>query len=231
MPCAPTSEKMWSTAYPEPVAESVSVPSRRGPAPSLRVDDLVTAALHLLDRNGVQRFSMRTLAAELGTSPMTLYNYVPTKAVLLDMVIDSVIDTITPPDPDARPWEEEMRRYAREAWRVQRPHPWLPTLLAQRRIVDRPAQIAARDALIALFRAAGADDLRAREGVAVFFAFMIGSFVQIRSTVSHHRPTSRADALFEAGLDVVIEGLRSRFGTPVRHRANTARSQRPAGSR
>jgi AcrR family transcriptional regulator len=189
----------------------VPPPTRRGPAPSLDLEDVVSASLQLLDQLGAARFSIRTLAAELGVSPMTVYNYVPTKARLLEHVIDSVIDVIAPPVPDAPSWDEELRRYAREAWREQLPHPWLPALLAEHRIVDRPAQVASRNALLALFRAAGADDVAARDAVALFFSFMIGSFVQIEPTLAGHRPIARANALFEGGLDMVIEGMTSRF--------------------
>lgn len=38
---------------------------------------LQAAALRLLDREGLAGLSMRSLAAELGTGAMTLYNYVP----------------------------------------------------------------------------------------------------------------------------------------------------------
>jgi len=193
------------------VDESAIVPARRGPAPSLRIEDIVAAALRLLDRDGAQRFTMRALAAELGVSAMTVYNYVPTKALLLEKAIDSVIDTVPPPDPDARPWDEELRRYAREAWRAQLPHPWIPPLLAEQRIMDRPAQVAARRELLGLFRAAGADDVAAREGVGLFFSLVIGSFVQMAPTLRAGRPTARAEALFEGGLEIVIAGLRSRF--------------------
>ena len=195
------------------VEDRAAPPARRGPAPSLDLEEVVTAALRLLDRHGAERFSIRTLAAELGVSPMTIYNYVPTKASLLEQAIDSVIDMITPPEPDAQLWDEELRRYARDAWRAQLPHPWLPALLAQQQILDRPAQVMSREALLALFRAAGAGEVAARDAVALFFSFMIGSFVQIGATTSAgHRPTSRASALFEGGLDMVIEGMRSRFG-------------------
>jgi AcrR family transcriptional regulator len=192
---------------------------RRGPAPSLDLTDLVAEALELLDREGEDGFSIRNLADALGVSPMTVYNYVPTKAVLLDHVVDSVIDPIAPADPSATDWEAELRRYALDAWDAQVIHPWIPAYLASRRVTDRPAQVQARLGLHGLFARAGADEAAAREGVAVFFSFVIGSFVQVMPTVAEHGPTARSRQLFQSGLDIVIDGLRSRFARRPRAEA------------
>jgi AcrR family transcriptional regulator len=174
------------------------------------MDRILTAALRLLDREGAKAFNMRALAAELGCSVMTLYNYVPTKAALLDAVIDQVLEDIVPPSPDVERWDDELRRYAKQAWNAQAPHSWLPALLVEQHIVDRPAQAASRKALVALFRRAGADDAIALESVAAFFSFMIGSFMQVRLTPQRRVP-ARADALFDAGIEILVGGLRLRF--------------------
>ena len=82
------------------VSDGAFKSARRGPAPSLDMDQILTASLLLLDRDGAKAFNMRALAAELGSSAMTVYNYVPTKAALLEAVIDRVLEDIVPPSPD-----------------------------------------------------------------------------------------------------------------------------------
>jgi AcrR family transcriptional regulator len=42
-------------------------------------DQIAATALRIVDESGVAALSMRTLAAALGTGPMTLYNYVSDK--------------------------------------------------------------------------------------------------------------------------------------------------------
>ncbi len=192
------------------ISDGTSRRARRGPAASLDMDQILTAALRLLDRDGAKGFNMRALAAELGSSAMTVYNYVPTKAALLEAVIDHILEDIAPPSPDAERWDDELRRYARQAWGVQASHTWLSALLVEQHIVDRPAQAASRQALMALFRRAGADDATVLESVAAFFSFMIGSFMQVRLTAERRVP-ARADALFDAGIEILVEGLRSRL--------------------
>ena len=168
-------------------------------------------ALRLLDRLGGHGFSMRALAEALGVAPMTIYGYVPTKAQLLEEVVGSVIDGIGLPDAEAPRWQDELRRYALEAWDAQVPHPWIAAFLAEQRLIERPNQRIARIALVDLFKRAGADDSASREAVAVFFSYMIGSLVQVAPAVADHGPTARSRALFEHGLSIVIDGFESRF--------------------
>ena len=143
---------------------------------------------------------------------MSVYTYVPTKATLLEKVVDCVIDAVALPNPDADSWPDEMRRYALDAWDAQVSHPWIAAFLARQRSVERPAQRSSRAALVRLFEHAGADEAAAREAVAVFFSYMIGSLTQVAPSVADHGPSARSRALFERGLDIVIDGLRSRFG-------------------
>ena len=192
------------------VSDRPTVGARRGPVPSLDLDQILTAALRLLDSDGAKAFNMRALASELGVSTMTVYNYFPTKAALLDAVIDSVIEEVVKPSPDAEPWHEELRKYAKHAWTVQAPHPWLSVLLVEQNIVDRPAQVEARRALTALFLRVSADEQAARQSVAAFYSFMIGSFLQVHPTAAG-RVSPRANALFDAGVDILIEGLKRRL--------------------
>jgi AcrR family transcriptional regulator len=188
-------------------------PKRRGQRPSKQLDDVVTAALRVLDREGAKGFSMRLLASELGDSAMTAYNYVPSKALLLDMVIDSVIDRIVPPERTAA-WDDELRRYARDAYRIQVRHAWLPVLLASEHIVNRPAQRRARRALLDLFRRAGADDAAAHDSVGAFYALMVGS-IALAAPTRRTGGAARATAGFESALEILIAGLQVSLATPA----------------
>lgn len=61
------------------------------PAPAqLSRDQIVAAAIVVLDRDGVQAFSMRKLGTELGVDPMAIYYHLPNKAALFDAVVDSM---------------------------------------------------------------------------------------------------------------------------------------------
>jgi AcrR family transcriptional regulator len=98
----------------------------RGPKPSLSLDRIVTAAIAVADRDGVDGMSMRRVAAELGVGTMSLYRYVPGKAELLALMLDMVSD----PGEDAarmrdKDWREVVEVAARGSYRLYLTHPWL----------------------------------------------------------------------------------------------------------
>lgn len=62
---------------------------------------IVHTARRMLERDGVESLSMRKLAAELGSKPMSLYYYVPSKDDLLLAVLTAVADEIEWQEPRA----------------------------------------------------------------------------------------------------------------------------------
>ncbi len=65
----------------------------------------------LADTNGLEGFSMRQLAQELGVVPMALYKHVANKDELLDGMVDIVFSEIESPSIDDD-WRTAMRRRA-----------------------------------------------------------------------------------------------------------------------
>ncbi|WP_432726127.1 TetR/AcrR family transcriptional regulator [Variovorax sp. W6] len=94
---------------------------------------LQSAALRLLDREGLSGLSMRALADELGTGAMTLYNYVPQREAINLLVVEAVIAEARwerRPDVD---WREEVRAIATALWQAVRSHPHAIPLILTRR--------------------------------------------------------------------------------------------------
>src|SRR3954452_14456584 len=86
------------------VAES----GRRGPKPRHTVEDVVQAAIVLADAEGLTALSMRRVAETLQLSPMSLYTYVPSKAELVDLMIDRVAGEMNDPGPTGGGWREQL---------------------------------------------------------------------------------------------------------------------------
>lgn len=61
------------------------------PREPLSRERIIDTALALVDANGLEALSMRRLGAELGMDPMAAYYYVPSKAALLDAVVEAVM--------------------------------------------------------------------------------------------------------------------------------------------
>nr|WP_171398166.1 TetR/AcrR family transcriptional regulator [Streptomyces asoensis] len=105
---------------------------RGGGQPSgLDRDRITETTVRLLDAEGLAKFSMRRLAAELNVTAMSVYWYVDTKDDLLELALDAAFGELTalpdPTDEDAD-WREQLRALATEYRGLLVRHPWLSPL-------------------------------------------------------------------------------------------------------
>jgi AcrR family transcriptional regulator len=96
----------------------------RGPRPGLTVDRVVAAAVELADAEGLEALSMRRVAERLGVGTMSLYTYVPGRAELLDVMLDTVLAEVARPD-GAGGWRAGLEQRARGDWALFHRHPWM----------------------------------------------------------------------------------------------------------
>jgi len=98
---------------------------RRGPKPRHSAEEVVRAAIALADAEGLAALSMRGVAEMLGLSPMSLYTYVPSKAELMDLMLDRVAGEAQVPDAPAEGWRDRLAQIARQGWTRAQRHPWI----------------------------------------------------------------------------------------------------------
>ncbi|HEY1917221.1 MAG TPA: TetR/AcrR family transcriptional regulator C-terminal domain-containing protein [Streptosporangiaceae bacterium] len=107
---------------------------KTGPRPGLSRDKILDAAIAFVDEHGLTALSTRKLGATLGVEGMTLYYYVPSKAALLDGMVERLLQRSLGdlrPDP-GMPWPEAMRQTARALHAILREHPAMVTVVATR---------------------------------------------------------------------------------------------------
>jgi len=75
----------------------------------LTEEAIVSAALAVIERDGVESLSMRALSRELAVSPMAAYYYVKSKEDLLDLVAERVLAGIAPPARTDLEWPARLR--------------------------------------------------------------------------------------------------------------------------
>ncbi|QSB16386.1 TetR/AcrR family transcriptional regulator C-terminal domain-containing protein [Natronosporangium hydrolyticum] len=98
----------------------------RGPKPGLSLDQIVAASIDLADTEGIDALSMRRVAAALGVGAMTLYRYVPNKAVLLNLMLDRVYDpTEEAKLIEGKDWRGMLEAIARNGFQQYLAHRWL----------------------------------------------------------------------------------------------------------
>jgi AcrR family transcriptional regulator len=84
---------------------------------------IIDEALALIDDAGLDRFSMRALAARLGVDPMSIYHHVPSKSLILDGVLDALIREADLPGSGSLTWQEWVRTSAERFVGVASAHP------------------------------------------------------------------------------------------------------------
>lgn len=92
---------------------------------------VLSAALKLLDAEGLEALTMRKLGHELGRDPMSLYRYAANRAALLDGVTELVLNELVI-TPDTQDWQGQLRRIAHELRLLALRHPNVVPLLVTR---------------------------------------------------------------------------------------------------
>lgn len=101
----------------------------RGPRPAYTRADIAAAAVKVADEGGLDAVSMRHVAAELGCGTMSLYNYVPRKEDLYELMVDAVSGEHEVWEPSGD-WRADMRRVAGQTRELMHRHPWLTRLMS-----------------------------------------------------------------------------------------------------
>ncbi|MGW4531635.1 TetR/AcrR family transcriptional regulator C-terminal domain-containing protein [Nocardia sp. NPDC004340] len=102
--------------------------SARGPKQRTTVDAVVAAAIGIADTQGLAALTMRSVAAALGITPMATYTYVPGKAELLDLMLDTVYQRMERHDLGGMGWRERVSTIAAENRAMLAAHPWVAYL-------------------------------------------------------------------------------------------------------
>jgi AcrR family transcriptional regulator len=102
--------------------------SARGPRQTLTVTQIVETAIALAGSEGLDAVTMRRIAQELQVAPMSLYTYVPGKAELLDLMLDTVYLEM-PRDGD---WRARLTAIARDNRALYDRHPWIASVSTSR---------------------------------------------------------------------------------------------------
>jgi AcrR family transcriptional regulator len=104
--------------------------TRGGQPSSLDRDRITEVTVRLLDAEGLAKFSMRRLAAELNVTAMSVYWYVDTKDDLLELALDAVFGELDLPDPGSgEDWRDQLRALAVGYRALLVRHPWVSPLV------------------------------------------------------------------------------------------------------
>ncbi|MBW4705049.1 MULTISPECIES: TetR/AcrR family transcriptional regulator [unclassified Micromonospora] len=105
-------------------------PTRNRRATPLTRERIVTAAVALLDRHGIDGLTMRRLAEHLTVTPTALYWHVTTKEDVLDLAVDHIFGEVPLPAAGSD-WRDDVHLLT-SGWRAAMlRHPWAPGLIGR----------------------------------------------------------------------------------------------------
>ncbi|MFD8786111.1 TetR/AcrR family transcriptional regulator [Kitasatospora sp. NPDC059599] len=96
----------------------------RGPKPALTPERIAAAGVEVADAEGLGAVSMQKVAGLLDFTKMSLYRYVPGKAELVALMVESAVGEPGAP-ADAADWRERLTAWAAQLTDSFARHPWL----------------------------------------------------------------------------------------------------------
>ncbi|MFI0723763.1 TetR/AcrR family transcriptional regulator [Streptomyces sp. NPDC021224] len=130
-------------------------PRRSAPRRTFTRAAVVTAALHVIDTEGVEAMSMRRVAQELGTGPASLYAHVSGREEMIALVLDRVLAAVVCPEPDAGRWREQIKDVMRDSRRALVAHGDLARLLPEIGVPTGESVTVISEGMLAVLAAAG----------------------------------------------------------------------------
>ena len=209
--------------------------ARKANTPTLTRSQIVSAAMTIVDRDGLQALTMRKLAGELGVGTMSLYYHVPDKSALYDLILDAGLSEVdlSADDPDAAV-EIRVAGVAHAIRDALLSHP-RAAIIAMSRSLRTPTQIRPVELLLQILLDAGMPPAQAMQTVNVIGQYSLGVTAMYASHIddSEYRDEREGDytaltpeefpamfqvmvhpeglgdwaADFEAGLSALIKGL------------------------
>jgi len=166
--------------------------STRGPKPRSSVVAVVTAAIEIADVKGLGAVSMRTVADRLGRSAMSLYTYVPGKAELLDLMLDTALGELPSTYPLAHGWRAAVEAAARDGWAFYQRHPWVLQVAGARASLG-PHELGLYETQLRLVDGLGLTGVEMTRVVAVVAGFVRGSAKAVADARAAEQATGLSD--------------------------------------
>src|SRR3954452_7265084 len=157
----------------------MSVPAMRrrpGPRRALTEDEILDAALSLLDDGGPHAASVRGIAARVGVAPNAVYTYFPDKAAVVRALVERLLGEV---DHDVfadreRHWRDRVEALAVELRQKLSAHPGAVHLVVGGPM-DGPNALALDERLLQLLADAGLDPTDAARAAYLLIVYVLGS--------------------------------------------------------
>jgi AcrR family transcriptional regulator len=159
---------------------------------TLTREQIVQAALDLLDAGGLEGLSMRALGERLGSAATAVYWHVGSKENLITLAGDRAWNEVPLPDWETLGWREAGRQMAVGLYAMVTRHPWLIQAFGTFLIVG-PGKASRDDHGLAIFEAAGFTTGQADQAAAIVFSYVLGNALGPAADAALARKLARGD--------------------------------------
>ena len=167
------------------------------PADTLTREQIVRAAIDLLDAEGLEGLNMRSLGKRLGSAATAVYWHVGSKRELITLAADHVFGEITLPDLTSAPWRTAAASMATDFRAMLTRHPWLVQIFGSY-VVYGPGRARHDDHTLAVYEAAGFTGVEAGHASATVLTFVLGNALGAAGAAASRRQVLRAGGDGEA---------------------------------
>jgi AcrR family transcriptional regulator len=150
---------------------------------TLTREQIVKAAIELLDDEGLDGFSMRTLGKRLGSAATAVYWHVGSKDNLVALASDRVWEEITLPDLAGTDWRTATTRMATDLHATLIRHSWLVQVFGSL-MTYGPGKARFDDHTLAIYETAGFTDARADRAAGAVLTYVLGNALGQAAEVS-----------------------------------------------
>lgn len=162
---------------------------KKGPKPTLTLDQIIQAGVELADQDGLESVSMRKLAQKLGVGAMSLYRYVPSKTELLNLMLDAV----SGPDLEresafSQGWRAGLEAVGHGGREQYLNHPWLLQGNWTRPVLG-PNSMADMELIFSGLREMPLSDQQKMQVIVALDSFVTGA---VRQEILSHRAASES---------------------------------------
>ncbi|WP_157252498.1 TetR/AcrR family transcriptional regulator [Nonomuraea typhae] len=163
-------------AQKQPIPSVWTRPRRQQQPPALSRERIVAEAVKLLDEEGIDNLSMRTLGTRLNAGATSLYRHVANKDELIELVVDEVYGELRVPEATGPgDWREAASGCADSLRSMILRHPWVASVFGQVGLAELgPNLMRQSDRMLALFQAAGFELSEANQAMGTLISYVVG---------------------------------------------------------
>jgi AcrR family transcriptional regulator len=173
------------------------------PREKLTTDHIVTAALEVLDEEGLEGLNMRRLGDRLGSAATAVYWHVGSKERLVELAADSVWREIELPDPDAIGWRNAATIMASGFRAMIARHLWMVPAMGSY-LIYGPGKARHDEHALAVYEAAGFTGAKADQALNAVYMFVAGQALSDAAEAAWKRRLTRDGASLEEQSHAVM---------------------------